>query len=78
MGVGVIVSVVHNKGGQITAMSNAANEVLQGLEMEAPYWMGLLSHHRQLNLFAAQRFTGHKFIHLKKRHHLFTCVCSSD
>lgn len=37
MGVGVIVSIVHNKGGQITAMSNVDNGLLKALEMEAPY-----------------------------------------
>lgn len=33
MGVGVIVSIVHNEGGQITAMSNVANGLLKALEM---------------------------------------------
>lgn len=37
MGVGVIVSIVHNKGGQITAMSNVDNGLLEALEIEAPY-----------------------------------------
>lgn len=62
MGVGVIVSAVHNKDVQTTAMSNAANDLLKGLEIEAPYWMGLLSSHRQLSHFA-QSMTYWKQVH---------------
>lgn len=52
MGVGKIVSVVYNKGGHTTALSNVTNDLLKALEIEAPYCRdGYHAIHNSLSLY---------------------------